>query len=144
METPRLPKEMPSIKTILLNTSQVQAATKRRLRTRTEGSGCSKCCGKTPPSAEITCWSCFGCLFWCPFCFVLGWLVSAKMCHFASCGRKNVELLTSSELCNPTLLLWLRALQPNTPFRAYGVATQQPNTPFRAFGFYNPTLLLGL
>ena len=43
--------------------------------------------------------------------------------------------------CDPALLLRLRVLQPSTPFRASGFATQHS---FKGSGFCNPTLLLGL
>ena len=45
-------------------------------------------------------------LFWCPFFWgVAG--VGYNCATFASCGRKNVELLTGSGFCNPTRLLGL-------------------------------------
>ena len=50
------------------------------------------------------------------FLWVVG--VGWNCATFASCGRKKLELLTSSGFCNPTLLLGLRVLQPSTPFRA--------------------------
>ena len=85
-------------------------------------------------------WVFFGTLFspfWCPFFSVGGWC-RLKLCHFCKLWHENLKLLTRSGFCNPALLLRLRVLQPNTPFRASGVAAQhsvwgfralQPNTP---------------
>ena len=56
------------------------------------------------------------CFFWWLFLWVAG--VAWNCATFASCGRKKLELLTSSGFCNPTLPLGLRVLQPNTPLRA--------------------------
>ena len=74
-----------------------------------------------------------------------GWLVKARTVPLLQAvAGKNFELLTSSGLCNPTLVLGLRALQPNTFLGLKGSATQhsffgfrvlQPSTLFGAQGF---------
>ena len=61
--------------------------------------------------------------FFAPFFFVPfffgGWLVSAKTVPLLQAvAGKNVELLTSPGFCNPTPVLGLRVLQPNTSLRA--------------------------
>ena len=47
-------------------------------------------------------------------------------------------LFRGLRFCNPTLLLGIRVLQPSTLFR--GCEVLQPNTPFRGLRFCNPTL----
>ena len=51
--------------------------------------------------------------FFVPFFFVGGWC-RIELCHFCKLWQENEELLTSSGFCNPTLVLGLRVLQPNT------------------------------
>ena len=106
------------------------------------------------------CFLFFGALF--VFC---GWLVSARTVPLlqAAAGKSwnfcRVQGFATQHsfwglgFCNPTLLLGLRVLQPNIPFRASGFCNStfllglrvlQPNTSFRAQGCCKPTLLLGL
>ena len=103
--------------------------------------------------------------FWCPFLFFFGWLVSARTVPLlqAVAGKSwnfcRVQGFATQHsfwglgFCNPTLLLGLKVLQPNIPFRASGFCNStfllglrvlQLNIPFRAQGCCKPTLLLGL
>ena len=109
--------------------------------------------------------------FWRPFFFFFGarfffcgWLVSARTVPLlqAVAGKSwnfcRVQGFATQHsfwglgFCNPTLLLGLKVLQPNIPFRASGFCNStfllglkvlQPNTSFRAPGCCKPTLLLG-
>ena len=97
--------------------------------------------------------------------FFCGWLVSARTVPLlqAVAGKSwnfcRVQGFATQHsfwglgFCNPTLLLGLKVLQPNIPFRASGFCNStfllglkllQPNTSFRAQGCCKPTLLLGL
>ena len=97
--------------------------------------------------------------FWRPFFFLVpvffffcGWLVSARTVPLlqAVAGKKwnfcRVQGFATQQsfwglgFCNPTLLLGLKVLQPNIPFRAMGVAT--PHF-FSGLECCNPTLRLG-
>ena len=110
----------------------------------------------------------FGALFFfflVPVFFFCGWLVSARTVPLlqAVAGKSwnfcRVQGFATQHsfwglgFCNPTLLLGLKVLQPNIPFRASGFCNStfllglrvlQPNTSFRAQGCCKPTLLLGL
>ena len=58
----------------------------------------------------------FGALFfffWCPFFFFVGGWCRLELCHFCRLWQEKTGI--SAEF---------RVLQPNTPFRASGVATQ--------------------
>ena len=66
----------------------------------------------------------FGALFRARLFFGWGGWRRLELYHFCTLRQENVDLLTSSSLCNPTLLIGLRVLQPSTRFRAEGVATQ--------------------
>ena len=55
-------------------------------------------------------WSFFWCLFLVPVFFLCGWLVSARTVPLLQAvAGKNVELLTRSGFCNPTLLSGVKA-----------------------------------
>ena len=85
----------------------------------------------------------FGAFFFflsCPFFFWGGWCW-LELCHFCKLWQEKLEFLPSSGFCNPTLLLGLRVLQPNTPIRdlglcnptlLFGLKVLQPNTSFKA------------